>query len=326
MNNAIVVGIYGNCDISFVDTETNVVKIEHLKQFVKAGWLNNLDVLIVNSEQMNSELTIILDQALDKIDICAVTLGPCKDFSNASYVLTYDDEKKEISNEIITNLIKTLSQYKEKIHQPENETEQLMEAEVYDIINSLVEFIDTKDGYTKNHCERVARYAYLLAKEIGMTSIEKNKVYLAGLIHDIGKAGIVDDVLQKKNYLTEKEYGLLQKHAEVGDSMLPSRFFSKIKPIIRGHHERYDGRGYPDNLKGNEIPLEARILAIADSFDAMTTKRGYNDPKSLEEAIVELEKHSGKQFDPDLTTKFIESIKHLNLDCEKETESIKKAM
>lgn len=188
----------------------------------------------------------------------------------------------------------------------EESHEQLKQAEI-DTIASLIEIEEAKDQYTKGHSERVTKYAMAIAEEMHLGDGSKKIISRAGLLHDIGKIGISDDILHKKEQLTEEEWQVIRNHPETGFKvLLPFKFLSYEREIIISHHERYDGKGYPRGLKGENIHLEAMILAVADAFDAMNTKRSYRDPLSKDAIIEELVKsrggqHSAKVIDAFLT-------------------------
>lgn len=179
--------------------------------------------------------------------------------------------------------------------------------EVYQgLIVSFVNALDAKSPWTKGHSVRVTRYAVATAKELGLKESDTEPLNTAALLHDIGKIGTYDTVLDKPGKLTDEEFALVKMHPGKGaDILSPVRQFQPILPIIRHHHERLDGRGYPDGLKGDEIPFLARIIHVADSFDAMTADRPYRKAPGREYAISELKKHSGQQFDPDAAEAFI---------------------
>ncbi|WP_129408333.1 HD-GYP domain-containing protein [Marinitoga lauensis] len=169
--------------------------------------------------------------------------------------------------------------------------------------------MDFYDPYTKGHSERVSYYATSLAKIIGKEEII-NDLFLASALHDIGKLSIPQSILLKNKNLTEEEYNKIKEHPVKGEELVSSfEGFEKIGKIIRHHHERYDGNGYPDGLKGEEIPFESRIITIADSFDAMVTARPYRQAFSINYAINELKVNRRKQFDPHLTDEFIKFLK-----------------
>lgn len=176
-------------------------------------------------------------------------------------------------------------------------------------MESLRLAVDAKDSYTKNHSDRVAYYSVMLAKALNLSNEEIELVKNGGLFHDIGKIGIPDRILQKTGPLTDDEYHDIKNHPSIGEHiLLPAKIFNDIIPIVKHHHERFDGRGYPSGLKGTDIPLYARIACIADSFDAMTSDRSYRPRYTLYKAIEELEKGKGTQFDPDLVGIFIKEL------------------
>jgi HD-GYP domain-containing protein (c-di-GMP phosphodiesterase class II) len=170
---------------------------------------------------------------------------------------------------------------------------------LFGVIRALTSAIDAKDPYTSGHSERVARIAVRLAEELGMSANQRSDLYLMGLLHDVGKIGIDDSVLKKTGPLTPDEYRLIQSHVEIGVHILSDlRKLHHLLPGIKHHHESLDGKGYPSGLAGEAIPLEARILAVADSFDAMSSTRPYRKrltPMQIDEI---LHKGSGIQWDP----------------------------
>jgi HD-GYP domain-containing protein (c-di-GMP phosphodiesterase class II) len=166
------------------------------------------------------------------------------------------------------------------------------------LARSLTAAIDAKDSYTYGHSERVARIAVELGRQLGLQEEELSDVFLAGLLHDIGKIGIRDAVLSKTDPLTPEEFEHIKQHVTIGYTILQDlRPISHLLPGVRNHHERYDGKGYPDGLKGEAIPLLARILAVADSFDAMTTNRPYRDSMPVQRVEQILTDGMGTQWD-----------------------------
>jgi HD-GYP domain-containing protein (c-di-GMP phosphodiesterase class II) len=167
------------------------------------------------------------------------------------------------------------------------------------LTRSLTAAIDAKDEYTYGHSERVARAAVLLGRELGLRESEQNDIYLAGLLHDIGKIGIRDEVLTKRELLTEIEIKHIQQHPVIGHRILAGlQAIAHLLPGVLYHHERYDGQGYPEGLRGDSIPLLARILAVADSFDAINTTRPYRSALSPERVDQILREGAGAQWDP----------------------------
>ncbi len=184
-----------------------------------------------------------------------------------------------------------------------------------EIVKTLARVIDAKDKYTNGHSFRVALYSCALAKKINFEDSEVNEIRWEGLLHDIGKIGIPDNVLNKGSKLTDDEYNLIKSHTTIGDEILSeSSELKNASKTTRYHHERYDGKGYPDGLKGEDIPLHARIIAIADSYDAMNSNRIYRKSLSKEAIRNELIENRGTQFDPNLLDKFLELFDDGTLD------------
>jgi len=175
------------------------------------------------------------------------------------------------------------------------------------IINAMVKVIENADPYTKGHSERVAAYCQAIGKAMGLKPIELNELHLIAMLHDLGKQSIPPEILRKKGKLTDDEYPLVKKHSEKGAEMLSgiSLFSPNRLRAISEHHERWDGRGYPKGLAGDQIDPWARIIAVADAFDAMTTDRPYRPTIDPMSALVELQRNAGTQFDPRVVSKFI---------------------
>jgi PAS domain S-box-containing protein/putative nucleotidyltransferase with HDIG domain len=177
-------------------------------------------------------------------------------------------------------------------------------------VTSLSNAIDAKSPWTAGHSARVTRYALLIGRRLGFCEGELKDLELAGLLHDIGKIGTYDVILDKPGTLTREEYDIVKNHARRGAELLqPIKQLGCVIPCIKHHHERYDGMGYPDGLKGENIPLWARILAIADAFDAMVEERPYRKTFETKKAIAELKRCSGTQFDPVLVEVFVDLVK-----------------
>ncbi|MDO9491292.1 HD-GYP domain-containing protein [Acetobacterium sp.] len=181
---------------------------------------------------------------------------------------------------------------------------------------ALSNAVDARDPYTAGHSERVSKIAMLLSRELKLTEENLKILEYAGLFHDIGKIGIPDHILNKNGKLTDEEYEVIKKHPVIGINILSNvGFLAETLPIIRHHHERFSGNGYPCGIKGEEIPLGSRILAIADTYDAMTTDRPYRQRFSHDNAVAEIQKNSVTQFDNKLVDVFMKiesTVKNIN--------------
>ena len=185
----------------------------------------------------------------------------------------------------------------------------------YATIHSLAQALEARDAYTRGHSERVAEFAVAIARAMGLDAEQVALIQNAALLHDIGKIGIRDEILNKPGRLSPEDRRIIEKHPLLGDVILePLRFLEKVQGLVRHHHERFDGSGYPDGLAGEEIPLPARIVAVADAFDAMTSRRPYRKAMSVEEAIRELRDNAGTQFDPRIVDTFVGLLESGTLD------------
>lgn len=175
---------------------------------------------------------------------------------------------------------------------------------------TILKALDAKDNYTFGHSMRVTYFSMIVGKELGLADADIYELQLAALFHDIGKIGTPDAVLNKPTRLTDEEFNIMKEHPSQSYEILKGfDNFEKIARNAKHHHERYDGRGYPDGLKGEEIPMYARIILIADTFDAMTSTRVYRKGLPYEVAFEELKEFSGSQFDPGLVQRFITGMK-----------------
>ena len=182
----------------------------------------------------------------------------------------------------------------------------------FSTVRSLVAAIEAKDTYTKGHSDRVTDYALLIARSLNLPDEEIETVHLAGLLHDIGKIGVMEGVLGKKEKLTEEDWKAIKQHPVTGAKILePVKPMTRIIPCILHHHERYDGKGYPDGLAGEKIPFYSRIIAIGDTFDAMTSDRPYRKGLPAQVALDEIKKNAGIQFDPHLVEVFVKEYEKL---------------
>lgn len=190
------------------------------------------------------------------------------------------------------------------------QNEQLQQSTL-EIIRVLRLAVDARDIYTRGHSDRVSFYAFKISRAMGRDEEYCQRVRLAGLFHDVGKLNIPDTILLKNGALTDEEYEVIKTHSAKGSDILKEvSAFSDIAPIVRSHHERWDGRGYPDGLAGEDIPEEARIITVADAFDAMCSSRVYRQSLGVEYAAAELKKCSGSHFDGMIAGTFIKLLEH----------------
>ena len=212
---------------------------------------------------------------------------------------------------LIESGIKSIAQMNEikRINLELANTYEKLEKAYLDSIQTLRYTVEAKDPYTRGHSDRVAEYAVLIGEKLGLSDEDLKTLRVGGLFHDIGKIGIPDSILLKDARLTDEEYSEIKNHPSIGAHILcNAEVFKDIIPIVKHHHERFDGRGYPGNLQGESIPYFARIAAIADAFDAMTSKRTYRNSLPIEVVREEIEKNLGTQFDSEIGQVFLEII------------------
>ncbi len=203
-----------------------------------------------------------------------------------------------------------LKSLREALEREMEEKTKLLEQTALNTILTIAAIIDARDEYTSGHSERVALCATDIARKLGWSEDEIRNLYCVALLHDIGKIGIPDAILNKPSKLTDEEFAVIKKHPVIGDAILKELYMlKKVEEGALYHHERYDGKGYPTGLKGEDIPLTARIIGIADSYDAMSSDRVYRSKLSHEKIISEFERCSGTQFDPKLGSLFVSMLK-----------------
>jgi len=177
---------------------------------------------------------------------------------------------------------------------------------VYSLAASLASALEARDEYTRHHAGRVAHYALAAGERLGLDAVQRRDLYLGGLLHDIGKVGIPDAILRKPAPLTDDEFATIRRHPEIGGRICDATpGMAAVSDVVRSHHERWDGRGYPRGLGGTDIALAARIASVADAFDAMTSDRPYHRAIPFDAAFAELARCRGTQFDPDVVDAFL---------------------
>lgn len=206
------------------------------------------------------------------------------------------------------NLIVSNREYKVNLEKKvEEQTDEIRET-FLGALMALAAALDAKDSYTNGHSKRVSELAVTIGCELGLASAAIDKIRFAGLVHDIGKIGVPEEILLKPGKLTDEEFDRIKEHSAAGEKILkPIIRDQEILAIVRYHHERYSGGGYPDGIKKEDIPLGARIMAVADAYDAMTSNRSYREALSPEKARSQLLANRGSQFDPELVDLFIKA-------------------
>ena len=239
-------------------------------------------------------------------------LNPVVPISMSIGVATSDEEVVEADvenkDEDIYNIYRRADDdmYRYKISQVGSEKSK--------VIEMLLTALSERDFVSQGHVERLAELCLLMGDALNLHDTQKRNLVLLSKVHDLGKIGIPDEILNKPDKLTPKEYDKMKQHVKIGYNIANrSKELVVIAPLILHHHEHWNGNGYPDSLKGNGIPLECRILGIIDAFDAMTNDRPYHKGISAQEALEEINRCAGKQFDPDLAMKFIEIVSKLEI-------------
>ena len=214
---------------------------------------------------------------------------------------------------LIESGIKSVAQMRQikDINEKLSETYQKLEQSYLESIQTVRYTVEAKDTYTRGHSDRVSAFSVMLGKKLGLSKEDLHKLEIGGLFHDVGKIGVPDNILQKSDSLTEEEYSEIKSHPTIGAHILSTAtIFKDIIPIVKYHHENFDGTGYPSRLKGNDIPYLARITAVVDSFDAMTSRRVYRNSLSIQSVIDEIAKNKGTQFDPEIADAFLDILRN----------------
>ncbi|MBR1628610.1 MAG: response regulator [Lachnospiraceae bacterium] len=277
-----------------------------LLEYIQKNPVPDLILLDVKMPEMDGFETLSALRSLDKareVPVIFLTADEKEDTEAKGLALgAMDFIKKPFVPEVLTlrvrhtiDLDHLQSHLVDEVDKKTKENESLF----LHVVSSLASAIDAKDTYTSGHSTRVAKYSKEIARRAGYRDKQLEDIFMMGLLHDVGKIGVPDTVINKPAKLTDDEYETIKNHPVMG-----ARILSNIKEMpelvsgARWHHERYDGRGYPDGLKGQDIPETARIIAVADSYDAMTSHRSYRDPLPQEVVREEIEKGKGTQFDP----------------------------
>jgi len=268
----------------------------------------NSDKVVEKIRSFNNELYILLLAESSKI---APPIETIKKLDIQGYC-----EKSDKFDRLLLSIesgLKSVEQMRmiKSINSDLSESREMIEQAYLETIETLRYTVEAKDFYTRGHSDRVSEYAILIGEKMGLSDEDLRTLKAGGQVHDIGKIGIPDSILLKDSKLTDEEYSEIKNHPLIGAHILSNAtIFSDLIPIVKYHHERYDGKGYPSGLKGDNIPLLARIISIADTFDAMISKRSYRNALPLDHAIQELKDSSGTQLDPDIVPIFIDIIEN----------------
>ncbi|MEW6685144.1 MAG: HD-GYP domain-containing protein [Candidatus Edwardsbacteria bacterium] len=271
--------------------------------FVHSGYENSLKEELISIRERAKEVCLKGRPALDEKSFLIV---PLKIQDRTIGAIGVEKKKGNLSFtagdlKLLTTIASQIAMFLENVRLYEN-LEQLL----LNTIKSLVAAIDAKDPNTKGHSERVVRYVLGIADALRLSEMERKKLELAALLHDVGKIGLPDVILENVGTLSRQKWRRVKQHPQMGVRILSHvSALKELLPVIRSHHERYDGKGYPDGIKGNKIPLFARIIAVADAYDAMTASRTYRVRFGSKEAKEELLEYAGKQFDPQIVKAFI---------------------
>ncbi|MDD4781566.1 MAG: HD-GYP domain-containing protein, partial [Tissierellia bacterium] len=261
--------------------------------------------LFLNSSFMAELMAIILDKKFSDIwknnmlgimyNIVLVSL--------LGIVVTFSYDSYGVGGIILFFIPLMLARYTFKLYLD-------MRKNYFETVNVLIRTIEANDPYTSGHSLRVSAYAECIARKLCLPQNKIDTIKSAALLHDIGKIGIDKKILNKTSKLENDEFNIIKKHSEIGATIISDlSFLANISEIIRHHHERNDGKGYPDGLSYEKIPLETSILTIADSFDAMTTNRPYREAMDLETALEQIKENSGTQFNPDIVEESIIALR-----------------
>lgn len=314
-----------NAKILIIDEDVNMMEIisEILKGYghtvsiftepvsaIEELKANKYDILLVNylMSPVNGDRVVELVREFDK-EIYIILMSMHKDLTPSIETMQTLDiqayfEKSSRFDQLII-MIQSGIKYIEQLRKVKSINLKL-DHYLFDFAQILLNTITAKDNYTGEHSKRVTSYCRLFAKFLGLDDISTDNLLKAASFHDVGKIGIPDSVLLKEGKLTDEEYDTIKLHPVIAANIFSvSDIFKDIVPIIKHHHERYDGNGYPDKLKGENIEYLARVLSLCDSFDAIVSRRPYKDERSIQSALEEIKRCSGTQFDPNLADKFI---------------------
>jgi putative two-component system response regulator len=270
---------------------------------------NMVPIIMLTAKTTEADKLVGLDLGAD--DYVTKPFSPQELMARLTAVMRRVSEEKRAKGQALryaSELTESIGQQKELRTLLRVALEELEETQV-STMQALAAAVEARDPYTRGHCERVTQYALGIAEALAFSHQELEVLKRAAILHDIGKVAVPDNILRKKGRFNEDDWIEVRKHPEAGQMMLAHlTFLWPSLPLIRHHHERHDGSGYPDGLVADGIPLGARILAVADAFDAMTSDRPYREAFALPDALEELDRCTGSQFDPKIVKVFLEGL------------------
>ncbi len=269
--------------------------------------------LIHSLKKIDQDVQVIVQSAFSDIELIRDAMrSGAYDYVIKPFTI---DDMMVVINRILERIrfINEKKQYIQDLERKVEETTHSLKSSFLDTLSTLITALEARDQYTHRHSQNVSSYAFHCAKEMGWSTDRLENIREGAILHDIGKIGIPDSILLKPAGLTKEEYAIVKEHPAIGKNIVfPSMHQNKdIINFINSHHERFDGTGYPQGLKGKEVPEIARIANLADSFDAMTTDREYRKKMSTDAAIEDIKKNKEKQFDPEIADIFITIIERI---------------
>ncbi len=312
-------GRYGGDEIAIIMPNTNLDEAkyiaEYLSYILSCVYIDDVGPIKVSmgisaypkSSEDQEKLLVLAEQAMYISKSKSEETGNCKVITSEDYNF-WDDEALKCFAEVLTRKHAQIGvQFEEELINKFHNEQIFSNSHLLDVVTSLANTIDAKDTYTKGHSACVSRYSEALARTIGLPESEVERIRLGGLLHDIGKIGIPENVLRKPSMLTDEEWEIMKQHPVIGaDKVLaPNESLRDLIPMVKYHHEHYDGTGYPYGLKGEEIPLSARIVAIADAYHALISDRPYRKGLGVEKACEILKLGANVQWDKELVRQFV---------------------
>lgn len=312
-------GRYGGDEIAIVMPDTSLEEAKYIAEYLSyvlsCVYIDDVGPIRVsmgissypNSSENQEKLLVLAEQAMYISKSKSQETGNCKVITSEDYNF-WDDEALKCFAEVLTKKHAQIGvQLEEELIDKFHNEEIISNSHLLDVVTSLANTIDAKDTYTKGHSTFVSRYSEALAKAVGLPEAEVERIRLGALLHDIGKIGIPENVLRKPDKLTDSEWEIMKQHPVIGAEkvLAPNESLRDLIPIVKYHHEHYDGTGYPCGLKGEQIPLAARIVAIADAYHALVSDRPYRKGLGIEKACEILKMGANVHWDKELVRQFI---------------------